>query len=60
MKTIDVKLNLWNGRWSCERVTVGPHAIINSLPSDWLNNNPIPLSIMSVHLPQFAYLKNAL
>lgn len=38
----------------------GPNAIINSLPSDWLNNKPTPLSIMCVHLPQSAYLKNAL
>lgn len=38
----------------------GLKAVINSLPSDWLNNNPIPLSIPCVHLPQSAYLKNAL
>lgn len=58
MKMIDVKLNLWNGRWSCEWQLAGMPLL--SLPSDWLNNNPIPLSIMCVHLPQFAYLKNAL
>lgn len=31
---IDVKLNLWNGGWPCERVTVGQDAIINILHSD--------------------------
>lgn len=44
LKLIDVKLNLWNGDWWCEIVTVGQDDIINSSHSGWLNNNPILFS----------------
>lgn len=49
---IYVKLNLRNAGWLCETVTAGQDAIINSLHSDWLNHNPIPFSIMCIHLQQ--------